>query len=255
MSDVPLIGLWCTNDSDSSQCSTIIQQTNWCHFCIRGVEKWWKSCAQDGLWVAGESARKYAERSTLFDTVHSLLKPKFLRSLNLNCSEVLREENMDLIPTQQTTYSLLTRWFWSTGCLFLFEMVDIQLCILIQKRPFSKYQWPNLCITTFPHSLWCKDACSVYNITTRKCRVVLTLSLCMVSLQKASQNNHSYLCFVLNFLFPGKHNLQIGNVTSTDGICRECWEEGGCGPLVFWECSRVGVRGDDGTRGECMRVV
>ncbi len=42
----------------------------------------------------------------------------------MNCSEILREENMDLVPTQQTTHSLLTWCVWSTICLFLFEMVD-----------------------------------------------------------------------------------------------------------------------------------
>ena len=62
---------------------------------------------------------------------------------------------------------------------------------------------------------------------------VNSVSLCAVSLQKASQNDHSYLCFVLNFLLPGKHDLQIGNVTSTDGICRQCWEDRGLRAPVF----------------------
>lgn len=86
-------------------------------------------------------------------------------------------------------------------------------------------------ITTFPCSLWCMDACSVYNVMTRKCRVVLTLSV--ASLQRPTQNNHSYLCFVLYFLLPVKHNLQIVMLHPSNGICRQCWEGRDVGPRSF----------------------
>lgn len=69
---------------------------------------------------------KYAERFYLIRYIHfwSPKKKEEKSEWYLNCSEVLREENMDLLPTQQTTHSLLTWCFWSTVCLFLFEMVD-----------------------------------------------------------------------------------------------------------------------------------
>lgn len=62
--------------------------------------------------------------------------------------------------------------------------------------------------TTFPCLLWCMDACSVYNITIRKCRVVLTQC---GQPSKASQISHDYLCFALNFLLPGKKETQFAD--------------------------------------------
>lgn len=90
-------------------------------------------------------------------------------------------------------------------------MIDIQMYILIQKWPFWKFTSVAQFVhnkTTFPCSSWCMDACSVYSITTRKCRVVLTQ--CGQS-SKATQTNHSYLCFALNFLLPGKKETQLAD--------------------------------------------
>lgn len=45
------------------------------------------------------TTHKYAETSTLFDTVHSLLKPKNVLKSEFELFWSLREENMDLLPT------------------------------------------------------------------------------------------------------------------------------------------------------------
>lgn len=60
--------------------------------------------------------------------------------------------------------------------------------------------------------------------------------------------------FFLNFLRPGKHNLQTGNVNIHQRHRRTMLGGQGLQPLVFWECSRVGW-GEMVGQGECMRVV
>lgn len=55
--------------------------------------------------------------------------------------------------------------------------------------------------------------------------------------------------FVLYFLLPVKHNLQIVMLHPTNGICRQCWEDGDMAPGSFESAVGWGERGDGGARG------
>lgn len=153
--------------------------------------------------------RMQKDRLYLKRYIH-FLKPKRSWSLNLNCSEGQRGKTWIYCPLSVHMMFLvhsmpISMWNW----------LIVRCIFSIQNGPFQKksYQWPHLCITTFPHSLWCRDACSVYNITTRKCRVsVNSLSLFVVRLQKGLTKQPQLFVFSWSSLHLGKHNLQIVNV-------------------------------------------
>lgn len=102
--------------------------------------------------------------------------------------------------------------------------------------PFSKFLSVVHNISAFPKSLWCMDACSVYKIISRKCRVSVN-ALCGQSSEGLTQRPQ---LFVL---------LQISSLESA--TCRLLNGEFHQRRLQtmlgdFWECSRVGCGGVGG---------
>lgn len=126
--------------------------------------------------------RMQKDRLYLKRYIH-FLKPKKVLKSEFELFRKSEREHLDLLPTL-CSHDV----FGPQYAYFYVKLIDSQMYIFNTKWPFSKkksYQWPHLCITTFPHSLWCRDACSVYNITMRKCRVsVNSLSRFVVRLQK-----------------------------------------------------------------------
>lgn len=143
-------------------------------------------------------------------------------------------------PAQQ--HSLLT-WCFLVHSMprKLFKKVDISLRTQNMMTLFrinrSRAQFvPN--ITTLAHTLWCKDACSVYNVTTRKCRVVLS----SWSVFKGHKEQTLFI-FALHFLLFVKCNSQI--VRSDDCFLQTLLGGRGWG----LPGGGGGGRGDCGTRG------
>lgn len=143
--------------SDSSQCSVIIQHTDWSHFCIRIVKKKKKSDknpVQKMVFsvfrrishvlqhISMQKHRLYLIRYIHFWSQKNVSKSEFKLFRNL------REENMDLLPTKQTNTLCSHDVFGPLYvCFYLKWWIDIQLCNFNTKWPLSKiHHLPNLCI-------------------------------------------------------------------------------------------------------------
>lgn len=178
----------------------------------------------------------------------------------------LREENIVSIThsTTTTTHTLCAHLMFfgpQYAYFYLKWLVHIYLFMFYTKWPFSTFivvAWSVHNIATFPRSLWCMDACSVYNITIRKCRVVFTLSLWSVC---KGHTEWQLSLFCLGFppsckkkkekkKEKKKRNFQIVNVTSNDGICRQCWEDRAVAPGLF----ESAVRWGEGTQWDQRNV-
>lgn len=100
-------------------------------------------------------------------------------------------------------------------------------------------------MTTFPHSLWCTGACSVYNITTRKCRVVLSLWSVFKGHTEQPQLSLFYLAF------PPSCKTQLADLRRLhpSTACADNAGRTGAAVPVFLRVQSGWVRGDGGTRG------
>lgn len=111
------------------------------------------------------------------------------------------------------------------------EMVGSCLTVHVQYKMApnqNSQQWHNR--TTLPNSLWCMDVCSVHNNQELQGSVNALSPRGQSS--KATQNNYSYLCFVLHFLLPVKTQLADCKCY-IDAICRQCQEDGAAVPTIL----------------------
>lgn len=114
--------------------------------------------------------------------------------------------------------------FWSTACLenyfkwLIFHWVCRTWTTLFKIHRSRAQFVPN--VTTLTHTLWCKDACSVYNATTSKCRVVL--SSWSVFKGHKEQAHLSWFCTSF-FSWNATRRLR----DPTTAFCRRCWEDEG----------------------------